>query len=175
MKQLITLQLIRGQSGWQLISKWQWRCPTPSEAGRDLPSFKGLLSLVWHVSMSHYTQRRMGERVFTLCLGYGIGAALALGTVGKSQPLNVSKRGSLRTFRQGKRDGWRNCCGGKGRLWQVHSCKKRKNKHRPIFWPKKLAPKLRGLQHFQIRDKSAQMPLKLGIFMHSVYFSHNFC
>ena len=56
-----------------------------------------------------------------------------------------------------------------------HSCKKRRNKHRPIFWPKKTAPKLRGLQHFQIRDKTAYMPLKLVIFIHSVYFSPHFC
>ena len=30
-----------------------------------------------------------------------------------------------------------------------HSCKRRKNQHRPIFPPKKLAPKMRDLRHFQ--------------------------
>ena len=76
------------------------------------------------------------------------------------------------TFNQwinGKRDKWTNgqmdkwTNGPMDRLtnWPMdqltngHSCKKRKNQHRLIFWPTKLAPKLRGLRHLQIRDKTA--------------------
>ena len=45
-----------------------------------------------------------------------------------------------------------------------HSCKKALKLAPTISPPKKLAPKMRDLQHFQIRDKTAKMPFKLSIF-----------
>ena len=56
----------------------------------------------------------------------------------------------------------------------VHSYKKRKIKHQPHFWPTKLAPITRDLQHFLIRDKTAWMSLKwvYARKIHSIYISH---